>query len=241
MVELSITSSGDSAIFIELGNDIKPETIACAGRLVKKINSSQVPGIIEIVPSYTGMMIYFNPLVICLKDLKTRVENINLGISSEEKSDFKQIIEIPVCYDPEYGLDLDHVARSNNLSREDVIRLHIERTYLVYMLGFLPGFPYMGGINSEIATGRRSKPRLNICAGSVAITGEQTGIYPVDSPGGWQIIGRTPVKLFDPSRKPEFLLRAGIFIKFTSIQKDEYMHISGLIEDKKYKPVIKTS
>jgi KipI family sensor histidine kinase inhibitor len=134
----------------------------------------------------------------------------------------KQVVEIPVAYGGEYGPDLGEVARAHNISEEEVIKLHSEPEYPIYMLGFVAGFPYLGGMNKAIATPRKKSPRLKIEAGSVGIAGEQTGIYSVESPGGWQIIGRTPLKLYDVNRNEPVLLKAGQYIKFKPITKEEF-------------------
>jgi len=132
------------------------------------------------------------------------------------------VINIPVLYGGDYGPDIDEVAKLNNLSPEEVILIHSSVTYPVYMIGFTPGFCYLGGLDDRISAPRKKNPGLNIPAGSVGIAGNQTGIYPIDSPGGWQIIGRTPVNLFDPGRKPEFLISAGDCVKFYPVGRDQF-------------------
>jgi inhibitor of KinA len=131
-------------------------------------------------------------------------------------------VDIPVCYGGEFGPDLAEVAARNGLSAEEVIRIHASAEYLVYMIGFAPGFPYLGGMSGRIAAPRRSTPRLAIPAGSVGIAGEQTGVYPLETPGGWQLIGRTPIALFLPVRSPPSLLRAGDKVRFRPISRMEY-------------------
>jgi inhibitor of KinA len=131
--------------------------------------------------------------------------------------------EIPVCYGEEYGPDLDAVARFGGCTAEDVMRLHSERTYRVYMMGFLPGFAYLGKVNERIALGRHEIPRMQVAAGSVAIAGFQTGIYPLDTPGGWRVIGRTWITAFDPARPEPSLLQAGDLVRFVPVSRDSYL------------------
>ncbi len=146
-----------------------------------------------------------------LKDLKT------------DKMDPPRVVSIPVCYGGDFGPDLEYVAHHNNISPQEVIEIHSGNEYSVYMIGFSPGFPYLGGMSEKISAPRRSSPRLIIPAGSVGIAGKQTGIYPIETPGGWQIIGRTPIKLFRPDEESPSLLQAGDKIKFTPISYPEFM------------------
>ena len=143
-------------------------------------------------------------------------------------------MEIPVLYGGEYGPDLNYVAEYNHLTPEEVVRIHTSAEYLIYMLGFTPGFSYMGGMDERIATPRLESPRVLIPAGSVGIAGKQTGIYPIDSPGGWQLIGRTPVKLYDAHRDNPILLDAGLHVKFIPVDKSEFQRIESRIEQGRY-------
>lgn len=145
-----------------------------------------------------------------------------------------EIIHIPTLYGGKYGIDLNYVAEYNGLTPQEVIEIHCGTNYLVYMLGFTPGFPYLGGMSERIATSRLESPREKILSGSVRIAGNQTGIYPIDSPGGWRIIGRTPIKLFDINRNPVVLLKAGQYIRFEPIEEDEYRDICQKIEKNEY-------
>jgi len=155
-----------------------------------------------------------------LKELLT-----NMKETVDEK---KKVIEIPVCYGGSFGPDLEIVAKHHHLTPEQVIHIHSKPKYLVHMIGFAPGFPYLGGLNEEIATPRRQSPRVKIPAGSVGIAGNQTGVYPIESPGGWQIIGRTPVKLFNPHKTPPTLLQTGNYITFKPISRKEYEQLAGV-------------
>ena len=156
--------------------------------------------------------------------VKERFEDIlsSLDFSAEYE---EHIVEIPVCYGNEYGPDIEHVAEANKMSVNEVIDIHSKGKYLVYMIGFAPGFPYLGGMSEKIATPRRNTPRTVVPKGSVGIAGMQTGVYPIETPGGWQIIGRTPLKLFDAESKEKTLLKCGDIIKFYPISCDEYLKI----------------
>ena len=147
----------------------------------------------------------------------------------------EDVIHVPVLYGGEYGPDLQYVAEYNSLAEDEVIEIHSSSACLVYMLGFTPGFCYLGGMDQRIATPRRETPRLKIPAGSVGIADGQTGIYPIESPGGWQIIGKTPVRLFSPDQKPEFLFNAGDYIQFFPVTVDEYKHILDEVSEGIYR------
>jgi KipI family sensor histidine kinase inhibitor len=145
-----------------------------------------------------------------------------------------EVIHIPTLYGGAYGVDLEDVANHNGLTPEQVINIHSGTDYLVYMLGFTPGFSYLGGMSEKIATPRLESPREEISAGSVGIAGKQTGIYPISSPGGWRLIGRTPVQLFNPDRNPAVLLKAGQYVRFEAIDEKEYKAICEQIEKGAY-------
>jgi inhibitor of KinA len=164
--------------------------------------------------------------VIGFKDLAQRLRKIERGLSYGEVPKHRRV-EIPTSYGGEFGPDLDFVASHNGLTSEEVIRIHSSQDYLVYMLGFTPGFPYLGGDLGKIATPRLGKPRMKVPAGSVGIAENQTGIYPIESPGGWRIIGRTPLKLFTPLQPPYFLLAAGDMVRFAPINQGQYAHLQS--------------
>lgn len=197
--------------------------------LISVLLENPFDGIIEIVPGYTNLCLYYNPILISRFLQKSSNESISECLQKflEKVFQYKnitlkhesRIVKIPVIYGGKYGPDLDNVAKLNGLSEEEVIAIHSSKDYLVYMLGFAPGFPFLGGLDSRIATPRHQTPRLEIAAGSVGIAGEQTGIYPLATPGGWQIIGRTMKALILPEQDPPTLLRAGDRIRFIPVKE----------------------
>lgn len=175
----------------------------------------------ELIPTFASLLVYYDPLKTDYASMKKRVEGL-LEKGKDNRTVQGKRIEIPVCYGGKYGEDLAFVARHAGLTEEEVIRIHSGRDYRIYMLGFLPGFPYLGGMDERLVTPRLESPRTRIPAGSVGIGGAQTGIYPIESPGGWQLIGRTPVKLFDPENNGKLPYEAGDWIRFIPIDEKEY-------------------
>lgn len=219
--QFSIFPIADSALTIDFGNHFDDELHQYISFLTEYFRENAIEGIREIVPAYTSISIFYNILKI-KKTEKTAFEiiknwceeTINFTKNQELKTKNSKLITIPVIYD---GEDLAFVAENNNLSIEEVIKIHTAPTYRVYMIGFLPGFAYMGGMDERIATPRRSSPRTSVPAGSVGIAGKQTGIYPLESPGGWQLIGRTTIPLFTPHEVSPTLLKAGDLVRFEAI------------------------
>ncbi len=217
-------SGGDRAVFIEFGDGIDPEANQRVIALKLAIEAADIPGITESVPTYRSLLVYFEPLRISASELQETICRLHHSTTVHELPKHK-LVEIPMTYGGESGPDLELVANHNNLSTKEVVQIHSRARYLIYMIGFMPGFPYLGGLSPKIAAPRKTTPRLKIPAGSVGIAGNQTGIYPTESPGGWQIIGRTPLKLFEPSREPPALLRAGDFLTFVRITPEEFTSI----------------
>ena len=230
---LQYIPAGDAAIIIRAGNDISVETHYQVRRLVIAIEQLRIPGLLDIVPAYSDVMVHYDPSITNYKALLELLQETSQHADAIELAP-PSVMQVPVLYGSEYGPDLTEVAVKNKLSESEVIRIHTSVNYLVYMLGFTPGFCYLGGLNQKIATERRQTPRLKIPAGSVGIAGNQTGIYPIESPGGWQIIGQTPVKLFNPGIEPYFLACAGDFIRFIPIDKAEFLRIRNDVNQGKY-------
>ncbi len=234
---IKILTAGDSALLVEFGKEINEDINRKITAVVKMIKEQRIEGIVELIPSFCALVIQYDPRVISYDEMKNRVKGIlELDITLGENG--KRIFEIPVCYGGEFGPDIETIAQNAGLSVEEVIQIHSSRDYLIYMLGFLPGFCYLGGLDERIHTPRLTNPRLKINAGSVGIGGSQTGIYPLDSPGGWQLMGMTPVKTYDPEREVPILLEAGDYIRFIPVDEEEYYRIKELVEKGEYECVI---
>lgn len=223
-----ISPVGDTALLISFGDVISPAINYKIRRMIEMIEDMKDPAIREMIPAYTSLLIQYDALESSYKELKTRLEpivSIPVEISEE---DCVTVIEIPTAYGGEYGPDLSVVAAHNHMSEDEVVSIHSGRDYLVYMLGFIPGFAYLGGMDSRIATPRLQTPRQSIPAGSVGIAGEQTGIYPSQSPGGWQIIGRTPITMYDLQREMPSLLSAGQYVRYVPIDEEVFHNIKEI-------------
>ena len=225
--------AGDKALTMEFGNSISKEVNNKIRSITVAIETRNIKGIVELVPTYRSLMIHYNPLKISYDELINALKQLEIQLDTIELP-AAQVVEIPTLYGGEYGPDIENVANHNQLKLEDVINIHTSNEYLIYMLGFTPGFPYLGGMDPKIATPRLESPRTKINAGSVGIAGGQTGIYPIDSPGGWQIIGRTPIPLFDSQREIPILLKAGNYIIFRSIGENEYKEIEEAVKNGTY-------
>ncbi|MCA1056118.1 5-oxoprolinase subunit PxpB [Rossellomorea aquimaris] len=220
---------GDSAVVIQLGDSIELNTHEKVKNVTAFFEKNPQDWLLEVIPAFTTVTLYYDPIAILQQTphelpYEGICSVLNDMLSGEIKGDSssERIIEIPVCYGGEFGPDLEEVARINGLTTEEVITKHSNGDYLVYMIGFAPGFPYVGGLDPALATPRRESPRLKIPAGSVGIAGEQTGVYPIETPGGWQLIGRTPLSLFQPELDTPSLLQAGDRIKFIPISEEEF-------------------
>ena len=216
--------AGDKALAVELGDSISPETNRRVRDLLVAIESQGIPGLIDLVPSYRSLLVYYDPLRLSLSQLEEQLVVLEQNLDQAALKAPK-LVDIPTLYGGDYGPDLDHVAEHNGLEPEEVIQIHSGAEYLVYMMGFTPGFPYLGGMSERIATPRLQTPRTAIPAGSVGIAERQTGVYPIQSPGGWQLIGRTPVQLFDTQRDPPVVVLPGDYIRFASITEEAYRDI----------------
>jgi inhibitor of KinA len=227
---------GDSALIIKTGDDISMATNSVVRKLLVLIEDHKIEGVIDIIPSYNELMVYYEPGVISHDRLRTYLNSLTLSLEEVELP-AADVVHIPVLYGGEAGPDFHDVAEINQLTENQVIKIHCSVDYYVYMLGFTPGFCYLGGMDERIAAPRKKTPRLSIPAGSVGIAGRQTGVYPIDSPGGWQLIGITPLKLFDLARRPEFLIRSGDYIKFFPVDHREYNDIKAQLKEGRYQVV----
>lgn len=215
--------AGEQGLVVEFGKEIDPAVNARVCRLARILSARRVPGILETVPTYRSLLVVFDPLILPRERLVASVEDVLAGPVPEDRIGGPgKVVDLPVCYGGEFGPDLEFVARHNHLAVGEVIAIHSGVFYLVYMLGFTPGFPYLGGMPGRIAAPRLSTPRGKVPAGSVGIAGDQTGVYPIESPGGWRLVGRTPVRLFDPHADEPFLVFAGDHVRFLPIGEEEY-------------------
>jgi inhibitor of KinA len=219
---------GDLAVRISFGNSIKEETNGRIRQFILKLEKERVLGVIEWVPAYTSVTIYYEPEQISYGTMKRKLEEVYQAQLDSSHLTKPCVYEIPVCYGGEFGPDLACVAEYHGLSEQEVINLHANREYLIHMIGFMPGFPYLGGLPEEIAVPRLEQPRFSVLPGSIGIGGSQTGIYPTDVPSGWRIIGATPVCLYEPEKEDPFLLSAGNYIKFVPIDQGEYFKIKEM-------------
>ncbi len=208
-------------MLVVFGNGINLEINQRVHLLAEWVKKANLPGVIEVIPAYASVLIGFDPFQIEYDALHRLIMEYEEGQMEPLLYRSEKLIEIPTIYGGEHGPDLEFVAQYNHLSPDDVIRLHSEAEYRVFMMGFSPGFPYLGGMNPAIAVPRLSSPRTRVPAGSVGIAGEQTGIYPIDSAGGWRLIGWTPLRLFDPCAEPPFLLEPGDRLRFIPILRDQ--------------------
>jgi len=233
---MQITPLGDSAAIIRVRDrfeDAPEKTLNEVLNVFHRLTSAAIPGVIELAPAYTTVAVFFDPRQIAkaganpdqiLDYVSERIRAALAGGVSLSRPVFAKprLVQVPVCYDPEFAFDLDHVAQHAHISPQEVVRLHSAAEYRVGCIGFTPGFPFLAGLPKQLATPRQAIPRKEIPAGSVGIGGAQTGIYPLRSPGGWNIIGRTPARLFDPAKNPPALLRAGDRVRLRAITRREF-------------------
>jgi inhibitor of KinA len=230
---MQVTALGDSALIVRVRDrfdDAPDETLSEVLAALRRLENAQIPGVIELAPAYTTVAVFFDPLRVIhdgagpdgvIELLIQRIGEALAGRRRQHKH-AAHTAEIPVCYDLEFAIDLERVARHAQISPGEVIDLHRAAPYRVNCIGFTPGFPYLTGLPGRLATPRHAIPRKEIPAGSVAIGGAQTGIYPQESPGGWNVIGRTPLRLFDPQRDPPVLLQTGDEVRFRKITREEF-------------------
>ena len=233
----TISPVGDRAISIDFGQVIDPTINRHIRQTIERIKELQLDGIIELVPTYCALLVEYDAMLYSYSEICNIIEPTFEEGMANTTNELVTVVEVPTVYGGEFGPDLSFVASHNHLSEDEVISIHSGTDYLVYMLGFIPGFTYLGGMDPRIATPRLSSPRTLIPAGSVGIAGEQTGTYPSDSPGGWQIIGRTPVTMYDMSKAQAALLKAGDYVRYVPIDESEFHRIKALGTD--YVPVIR--
>ncbi len=232
----AISPAGDRALVLDFGNVID---VAVNDRVMAYRTAAEkagIPGVAEIVPTYRSLLILYDPSVITYASLTKKLLSLS-GIKGASTSQNCRLLKVPCLYGGEAGPDLAELAAAKGMTEEEVIRLHSAPEYKVYMLGFLPGFVYLGGLDSRIAAPRLATPRTLIPEGSVGIGGSQTGVYPVSSPGGWRLIGKTPLPFYDPESDTPILCRAGDHIRFIPVDRPEYDSILHDVGKGIYSPV----
>jgi len=241
---MEIVPLGDSALIVRVREefeDAPEETLNEVLHAFEQLRSASIPGVIGLAPAYTSVAVFFDPVAVAKARERPgevfgwlREQILHVVAAGGDRGKRRRTkrairsVEIPVCYDPEFAPDLDDVARHAQISREEVVDLHSVAEYRVACIGFVPGFPFLAGLPKKLATPRRDTPRKEIPPGSVGIGGAQTGIYPLRSPGGWNLIGRTPLTLFNPKKNPPALLRAGDRVRFHAITREEFESFNAL-------------
>ncbi len=233
-MEFTIKAAGDRALAVEFENMISEETNRKVYHLQDWIIQQNIKGIEETVPTFRSLLILYSPEKIRFNSLVRKLEKYRPKEGGEDISQ-KKVMLIPCCYEGSFAPDLEDMSRELEISRDEIIAIHSSTDYRIYMMGFLPGFVYLGGLDKRICIPRLKIPRLWIPAGAVGIGGDQTGIYPMESPGGWRIIGSTPLDLYDPKRKEPVLCRCGEYIRFVPIERDEYTEIKKEVSQGNYR------
>lgn len=221
-IEDLLSPLGETGVIIRCGDAISEAVHRRVMSVCALLEKSLIPGVFEWLPSFASVTLFYDPLINPYHEVCWVLLH-HLNRMEEAAEDHTRTVIIPVCYGGELGPDLEYVATEHGLTPDEVIAIHTSGDYLVHMIGFAPGFPYLGGLSEKIATPRRPTPRLRVEAGTVGIGGKQTGVYPVSTPGGWQCIGRTPLALFRPTEDPPSLLAAGDRVRFVSISLQEYL------------------
>lgn len=233
---MEIIPLGDSSLIVRVRDqfeDAAEETLNEVLGTLRQLRNAAIPGVVELAPAYTSVAIFYDPIAVAKSSegvndvfnwLASRIRAaVAGGVDAGRKKRIRSgSVEIPVCYDPEFAPDLDDVARHAQISTKEVVELHTGADYRVACIGFVPGFTFMAGLPKKLTTPRRDTPRKEIPPGSVGIGGAQTGIYPLRSPGGWNLIGRTPLRLFDSTKNPPALLRAGDRVRFRATTREEF-------------------
>ncbi len=226
--------AGDLALVAELGDAINPEINRRVRSLTDALEQGSIPGVFDFLPTYRSVLVYYDPLLTTSGEVEVSIERL---LENAEATDTgkRHVVHIPTLYAGEMGPDIAFVAEHSGLDEQEVVEIHSSSDYLVYMMGFAPGFAYLGGLDERLATPRLQSPRTEIPPGAVGIAETQTGVYPVASPGGWQLIGRTPVKLFDPARERPVLLSAGDYVRFVPLEsRQAYDDILKQVESGEY-------
>lgn len=222
-----IVEAGDTLLLAELADRIDPSINARAIAAAAALRSQDLPGVRDVVPTFRSVAVHYDPLAADRDALRAALALAASRAGTSIDVAGRQV-DIPVCYDSEFALDMDDIARHTALDRAEIVRLHTAGNYRVFMLGFLPGFAYLGGLDKQLAVPRLTTPRRAVPAGSVAIAGEQTGVYPRTSPGGWRIVGRTPLSMFSAESAQPSLLRPGDRVRFVPVDRREFDRLAAV-------------
>lgn len=221
---MTLAPLGDSALVLSWGDDVDESALGRVRAVADALSRTSLPGVVEVVPAFASVTVFYD--VAQAGSYETLEKRVTAVAARAEQSSLRasaaELVEVPVCYGGEYGPDLEIVAKTGGLGLDKAIELHTAAEYRVHAIGFVPGFAYLGGLPRKLHTPRRATPRAKVASGSVGIGGAQTGIYPLATPGGWNLIGRTPLTLFDLTREHPALLRVGDRVKFRAISPEEF-------------------
>ncbi|MBL8687639.1 MAG: 5-oxoprolinase subunit PxpB [Rhodospirillaceae bacterium] len=223
--DFRLLAAGDTALTVELGDAVDPKINAQVLALDKALSEAKLAGIVETVPTYRSLQVHFDPDVLDADTLRRTVERLAADLDDQPPPG--RLWTVPVAYGGEHGIDLDSVAERTGLTTEQVIARHLGGDYRVYMIGFQPGFTYLGGLDPKLHLPRRETPRLKTPAGTISVGGIQAAVASIEAPSGWHLLGRTPVRAFDPGRADPFLFRAGDRIRFERIAHDDYTRLAA--------------
>ena len=226
-------SSADSAVIVEFGDRVDRGVSDRVLALGDRVRSLEIAGVIEVVPTFRSLMVHYDALRTSARELIAAIEKALASWSASDRN--RRLWRVPVCYEQDFAPDLESVARATKLATEEVARLHAGTRYHVYMIGFVPGFPYMGDLAEALVLPRRADPRIHVPPGSVSIATTQTAIYPLDSPGGWHLIGMTPIQLFDVQVEPPALFAPGDAVEFEPINAQTFSRIRAATERRDYR------
>lgn len=236
---MKILPAGEQGLLVEFTNEISEQTNRAVTALADAIKSSCLAGIRELVPTYRSLLVLYDPAYLSFDALAGEIQKL-LDAPAALKVTSRTVLYVPCCYGGSFGEDLPGLSKLTGLREEEIIKIHSAPEYKIYMLGFLPGFTYLGGLDKRIAAPRLETPRVVIPAGSVGIGGSQTGVYPIDSPGGWRLIGKTPLRFYDPDRSEPILCKAGEYIRFVPIDEQEFTEIAAEVAAGTYQPQVET-
>lgn len=224
---MQIEVAGENALIVYFGETANPQVSACVQQAVDSLTQTMGDALVDLVPSYASLLVIYNPLVTDHIAVKQQIRALQYAVESGNQPQVGSLVELPVYYGTDAGPDLQALADNAGLTTDEVIHIHSEMEYRVYAIGFAPGFAYLGEVDERIAAARLSTPRLKVPRGAVAIADRQTAVYPAVSPGGWNLIGLCPIRMFDPAAEPTMPVQVGDRVKFAPISKQEFLSLGG--------------